>query len=74
MKRLCFSALVAAQLIPLALCQKIFSTDLAPPEAKPPVIQPVQIIGNQRVEGRIGRHTFFCAPVVREPEVKPGIF
>ena len=39
-----------------------------------PVIQPVQIIGNQRVEGRIGRHTFFCAPVVREPEVKPGIF
>ena len=61
-------------LIPLALCQKIFSTDLAPPEAKPPVIQPVQIIGNQRVEGRIGRHTFFCAPVVREPEVKPGIF
>ena len=59
---------------PLALCQKIFPTDLAPPEAKPPVIQPVQIIGNQRVEGRIGRHTFFCAPVVREPEVKQGIF
>ena len=44
MKRLCFSALIAAQLIPLALCQKIFSTDLAPPEAKSPVIQPVQII------------------------------
>lgn len=44
MKRLCFSALVAAQLIPLALCQKIFPTDLAPPEAKSPVIQPVQII------------------------------
>ena len=36
--------------------------------------QPVQIIGNQRVEGRIGRHTFFCAPVVRKPEVKSGIF
>ena len=67
MKRLYFSALVAAQLIPLALCQKIFPADLALPEAKPPVIQPVQIIGNQRVEGRIGRHTFFCAPVVREP-------
>ena len=30
--------------------QQIFSTDLAPPEAKPPVIQPVQIIGNPRVE------------------------
>ena len=71
LKRLCFAALIAAQLIPLALCQKIFSADLAPPEAKPPVIQSVQIIGNQRVEGRIGRHTFFCAPVVREPEVKP---
>ena len=28
----------------------------------------------RQVEGRIGRHTFFCAPVVREPEVKPGIF
>lgn len=70
MKRLCFSALIAAQLIPLALCQKIFPADLALPEAKPPVIQPVQIIGNQRVEGRIGRHTFFCAPVVREPKVK----
>ena len=38
LKRLCFSALIAAQLIPLALCQKIFSTNLAPPEAKPPVI------------------------------------
>ena len=74
LKRLCFAALIAAQLIPLALCQKIFPTDLALSEAKPPVIQPVQIIGNQRVEGRIGRHTFFCAPVVREPEVKPGIF
>ena len=71
MKRLCFSALVAAQFIPLALCQKIFPTDLALPEAKPPVIQPVQIIGNQRVEGRIGRHTFFCAPVVRKPEAEP---
>ena len=34
MKRLCFAALVAAQLIPLALCQKIFPTDLALPEAK----------------------------------------
>lgn len=35
LKRLCFSALVAAQLIPLALCQKIFPADLALPEAKP---------------------------------------
>lgn len=34
LKRLCFAALVAAQLIPLALCQKIFPTDLALPEAK----------------------------------------
>ena len=41
------------------------------PEAKPPVIQPVQIIGNQRVEGRVGRHTFFCATVVWIPVVKP---
>ena len=37
LKCLCFVALIAAQLIPLALCQKIFSTDLALPEAKPPV-------------------------------------
>ena len=36
LKRLCFSAFVTAQLIPLALCQKIFPADLALPEAKPP--------------------------------------
>ena len=38
MKCLCFSALVAAQIIPLALCQKIFPADFALPEAKPPFI------------------------------------
>jgi len=38
LKCLCFSALVAAQFIPLALCQKIFPADFALPEAKPPFI------------------------------------
>ncbi len=74
LKCLRLAALVAAQLIPLALCQKVFSTDLTMLKAQPPVIQPIQIVGNKRIEGRVGRHTFLCVPVVWEPEVKPGIF
>ena len=47
------------------------STDFAFSEAQPPIIQPVQIVGYQRIERGIGRDTFCRTPVVRIPKVKP---
>ena len=71
LKRLFLSALVAAQFVPLAFCKEDTSADFTLSEAQPPIIQPVQIVGYQRIERGIGRDTFCCAPVVWIPKVKP---
>lgn len=42
LKRLFLPALVAAQLVPLALCEEDTLADLALSEAQPPIVQPVQ--------------------------------
>ena len=46
-----FAALIAAQLISLAFGKKYFSTDFAFSEIKPPIIQAIQIIDHQRIQG-----------------------
>ena len=53
MQRLLLPALIAAQLIPLALSKEDAPADLALLEAQPPVVEPVQVIGNQRIKGSI---------------------
>ena len=53
LQRLLLPALIAAQLIPLALSKEDAPADLALLEAQPPVVEPVQVIGNQRIKGSI---------------------
>ena len=69
LKCLLLSAFVVAQFVPLAFCEEDMSTDFAFSEAQPPIIQPVQIVGYQRIERGIGRDTFCRTPVVRIPKV-----
>lgn len=53
LQRLLLPALIAAQLIPLALSKEDAPADLALLEAQPPAVEPVQVIGNQRIKGSI---------------------
>ena len=53
LQRLLLPALIAAQLIPLALSKEDAPADLALLEAQPPVVEPVQVIGNKRIKGSI---------------------
>ena len=57
LERLLFTALITAQLISLAFGKKYFPTDFAFPEIQPPIVQAVQIIDHQRIQGRIGSNT-----------------
>lgn len=52
------SELVAAQLVPLTFCEEDTSTDFTFSEAQPPIIQPILVIGYQRIERGIGGDTF----------------
>lgn len=74
LERLLLPALVAAQLILLAFRKEDTPADFTFSEAQPPIVQPGQIISYQRIEGRIGADALRHALIVREPEIKPGIF
>ena len=74
LERLLFTTLITAQLISLAFGKKYFPTDFAFPEIQPPIVQTVQIIDHQWIQGRIGSNTLHFPFAVWIPEVKPGIF
>src|SRR5699024_2248991 len=74
LERLLFTTPITAKLISLAFGKEYFPADFAFPEIKPPIVQAVQIIDNQRIQGRIGRNTFHISIAVWIPEVKPSIF
>ena len=67
-------ALITAQLISLVFGKKYFPADFAFPEIQPPIVQAVQIIDYQRIQGRISSNTLHFPFAVWIPEVKPGIF
>ena len=67
-------ALVAAQLIPLAFRKEDTPADFTFSEAQPPIVQPVQVIGYQRIEGSVGADALRHTLIVQEPEVEPGVF
>ena len=46
-----FTALITAKLIPLALGKEYFPADLAFSEIESPIVQTVQIINDQRIQG-----------------------
>lgn len=69
LKCLCFTALITAQFITLAFCQKIFSTDFALTETKAPVIQSIQVISDKRIKRAVGSYTFCSAPIIRGMEI-----
>ena len=52
-----FTTLITAKLISLAFGKKYFPTDFAFPEIQPPIVQTVQIIDHQWIQGRIGSNT-----------------
>lgn len=74
LKELLFAALITAQLISLVFGKKYFPADFAFPEIQPPIVQAVQIIDYQRIQGRISSNTLHFPFAVWIPEVKPGIF
>ena len=74
LERLLFATLITAQLISLVFGKKYFPADFAFPEIQPPIVQAVQIIDYQRIQGRISSNTFHFPFAVWIPEVKPGIF